>query len=456
MKVNVEDVSGVKKILHIEVPAEKVTEEVDTAYSTLKKNAKVKGFRPGKAPRSVLERLYRKDVNADVASKLIQSSFADAMQETKLNIIGSPQVDPPELDAKGPYAYDAVVEVSPDLDDIEISGMELKRTRYAVGDDEVDVQLKVLQQNMAKQVKIEEERALQKDDFAVIDYEGFRNGKPYEATAKTENFTLKIGENRFTGEFDEKLIGMNPGETREVTVKFPEDYFNEQLQNQQIDFTVMLREIRKEVISPLDDEFAKSLGKFETLEDLKNVIKENLKQGYDKRMEQELNEQIFSNLIDKTSFELPEILVNYELDQIISDTERRFSYQNISMEEVGLTEEKLRQQYRETAENQARRHILLSKVIDQEKLECSAEELDNGFADMAKNFNQPVEQVKSFYAQNNEQLEFFKHTLLEKKAIKLIIDKGKIVDVEPEKTNPANAQENSENDASSDAKPDEK
>lgn len=439
MKVNVEDVNSVKKILHIEVPVEKVAEEVNAAYGVLKKNAKVKGFRPGKAPRSVLERIYRKDVNADVASKLIQSSFADAMQETKLKIIGSPQLDPPELDAKGPYAYDAVVEVNPELDDVEVKGLELKRTRYGVEDEEVDVQLKVLQQNMAKQVKIDEDRPLRKDDFAVIDYEGLRNGKPYEETAKTENFTLKIGENRFTDVFDEKLIGMNPGETRKVTVKFPEDYANEKLKNQEIEFNVMLREIRKEEIAPLDDAFAKSLGKFETLEDLKNVIKENLRQGYEKRMEQELNEQIFKTLIDKTSFELPEILVNYELDQIVSDTQRRFSYQNISMEEVGLTEEKLRQQYRETAENQVRRHILLSKIIDQEKLECSEEELSEGFAEMAKSFNQPVEQVKSYYDQNGEQLEFFKHTLLEKKAIKLILDNAEITDVEREKPDPADS-----------------
>jgi trigger factor len=183
----------------------------------------------------------------------------------------------------------------------------------------------------------------------------------------------------------------------------------------------------------LDDAFAKSLGQFETLEDLKNMIKDNLAQGYEKRIEQELNEQVFEALINKVSFELPEIMVNYELENIISDTERRFSYQNRSMEEVGLTREKLQEQYRETAEKQVRRHILLSKVVEQEKLECSDEDLEKGFEDMAKTFNQPVEQIKSFYDQSKDQLEFFKHTLLEKQAIKLIIDNSKIEDVAPEK-----------------------
>jgi trigger factor len=437
MKVNVEDVNSVKKILHIEIPAEKVMEELNGAYSQLKKNAKIKGFRPGKAPRSVLERLYKKDVQADVASKLIQSSFADALKETKLNIIGSPLVDPPDLNADGPYSFDATVEVNPELDDIEIKGLELKRTNYKVRDEDVDIQLKVLQQNMAKQVKIEEERPVQKGDFAVIDYEGFKDGKPYEATSKTENFTLKVGSGQIAKEFDEKLVGMKSGEAREISVTFPEDYFNEKLKNQRIDFQVTLREIRKEEIAELDDEFAKSLGKFETLENLKNMIKDNLTQGYEKRIEQELNEQVFEALISKTSFELPEIMVNYELENIISDTERRFSYQNRTMEDVGLTREKLQEQYRETAEKQVRRHILLSKVVEQEKLECSAEELEKGFEDMARTFNQPVEQIKGFYDQSKDQLEFFKHTLLEKQAIKLIIDNSRIVDVEPEKMKPA-------------------
>jgi trigger factor len=433
MKVNVENVNSVKKILHIELPAEKVMEELNSAYGNLKKNAKIKGFRPGKAPRSVLERLYRKDVHAEVSAKLIQSSFADALKETKLNIIGSPLVDPPELNAGGPYGFDATVEVNPELNDIEFRGLELTRTNYKVEDDDVDVQLKVLQKNMAKQVKIKEERPVRQGDFAVIDYEGFKDGKPYDATAKTENFSLKVGDGRIVKEFDENLVGMNAGETRDVSVTFPEDYFNDKLKNQRIDFKVTLREIRKEEIAELDDAFAKSLGKFETLEDLKNMIKDNLTQGYEKRIEQELNEQVFEALINKTSFELPEIMVNYELENIISDTERRFSYQNRSLEEVGLTRERLQEQYRETAEKQVRRHILLSKVIEQEKLECSDEDLQKGFEDMAKTFNQPVEQIKGFYDQSKDQLEFFKHTLLEKQAIKLIIDNSKIVDIAPEK-----------------------
>jgi trigger factor len=443
MKVNVEDVSSVKKVLHIEIPQKTVVSEVDSAYRDVKKNAKVKGFRPGKAPRSVLERLYKKDVQADVSSKLIQTSFAEALKKTDLKIISSPKVDPPELDATQAYAYDATVEVKPELEDIAIKGLALKRTNYKAGDEEIDAQLSMLQKNMAKKVKIEEDRPVQADDFVLIDYEGFKNGKPFDETSKTENFTMKIGDAHITKDFDDNLIGKQAGDSIDFDVTFPEDYHNEKLKNLTIQFHVDLTEIRKEELPELDDAFAKSMGQFETLEDLKNVIIDNLTQGYEKRIEQELNEQIFKNIIGKIDFELPESMIEYELENIIADTERRLTYQNTSMEKVGLSRELLQEQYRETAEQQVRRQIILGKVIEQETLELNDEELETGYAEMAQNFNQPVDQIKSFYDQNKDRLDFFKHALLEKKAIALIIGNSDIEDVEPEKIEPTE-EENSE------------
>jgi len=437
MKVNVEDVSSVKKVLHIEIPKETVVAELDSAYLNLKKNAKIKGFRPGKAPRSVLERLYKKDVQADVSSRLIQTSFADALKETELKIISTPQVDPPELSAGVDYAYDATVEVRPELADLEIKGLALKRTNYQVGEEEIQAQLSMLQQNMAKQIKIDEDRPIQSEDYVLVDYEGFKDGEPYAETGKTENYSLKIGEAQIAKEFDDNLTGKNAGDSVEFDVTFADDYHNEKLKGLTIQFKVDIKEIRKQEIPELNDDFAKSMGQFESLENLQNVIKENLAEGYEKRIEQELNEQIFKHVIEKTDFELPEAMVDYELENIVAETERRFAYQNTSMEEIGLTKEKLQEQYRGTAEQQVRRQIILGKVIEQEKLELNDEELDAGYADMAKNFNQPLDQIKSFYDQNKDRLEFFKHALLEKKAIKLIIENSDIEDVEPEKEAPA-------------------
>jgi trigger factor len=445
MKVTVEDRSSVKKVLHIEVPQEDVVRELDSAYAELKKTAKIKGFRPGKTPRSVLERMYGKEVKADVSGKLIQAAFIDAIKETQLKIVGSPVVDPPELDGRQPYAFDAQVEINPEIADIEFKGFELVKTKYAATDDEVEVQLQMLQKNLAKREKIKEDRPLQLGDVAVIDYEGFKNGQPFEPTKKTENFIIKVGNGQIVKDLDDGLIGMQVGEERQVPVTFPDDYFKEELVGQKVDFKVVLNEIREEILPELDDAFAKSISdKYETLEVLKTAIRDNLRDGYEKRVEQELNEQVYQKLLEQAEFEVPETLVNGELEHILNDAERSFAQSNRSLDEVGLTREKLAETYRPTAEKQVRRHLILSKIIDQENLTLTDDELDKGFQEMADNFQQPVENIKGYYQQNKEGLEFFKHTLLEKKALKIIIDNGRISEVEPaEKTEaPQEAEEN--------------
>ena len=432
MQVTVEDLSSVKKILHIEIPKDKVTSELDAYYENLKKTAKVKGFRPGKTPRSVLKRMFKKDVHADVSSKLIQNSFLDAIKETELNIVGNPKVDPPGLEENGPYKYDATIEVSPKIEDIDFKGLALKKTLYKISDEEVNAQLKMLQKSLAQQKTVEEDRPIKENDFALIDYEGFKDGKPYSETQKTENFTMKIGSGQILKEFDTGIIGMKPSETREVKVTFPKDYFNEKLAGLDITFNIKLNEIREEVLPEIDDELAKNLGNIKTLDELKKTITDNLKQGYEKRVEQEINEQIFKDLIAKSDFEVPDTMVDYELEGIVAEAERSFAYRNVSMEDMGLTREGIAEKYRDTALKQVKRHLILSKLIEQEKLTLSDEDLENGFKEMADSFNQPVEEIKNFYNQNKDKVEFFKHTLLEKQAIRLIIDNGTVKNVKPE------------------------
>jgi trigger factor len=432
MKVTVEDQSSVKKILHIEVPQADVVHELNDAYQQLKKTPKIKGFRPGKAPRSVLERMYGKDVNADVTGKLIQSAFVDALKETELKIVGSPKVDPPDLDAQSPYCFDAEVEVNPEIADIEYQGLELTRTNYAVSDEELDLQIKMLRKNMAKSEKISDARPVQNGDVTLIDYEGFKDGVPFEPTKKTENFLVKVGDNQVIKDLDDGLIGMQIGEEKEIEATFPDDYFKKELANERVTFHVKLNEIREEILPEVDDDFAKSISdQFDSLDALKVKIKENLQAGYDKRIEQELNEQIFQQLLEKTEFEVPDTMVNAELDHIIKDAERSFEQSNQSFEDVGLTRESLTEKYRPTAEKQVRRHLILSKLVDQEALSLSDEELEKGFQDMADSYQQPVEHLKGYYNQNKEGLAFFKHTLLEKKALHLIIDKGQITETDP-------------------------
>ncbi len=433
MQVSVEDINSVKKTLHIEIPEETVVKELDKAYNTLRKKAKVKGFRPGKVPRSVVVRLFKKDVHADVTSSLIQSSFMDALKETDLKIVGTPNVNPPELEAEGPYRYDATVEISPEIEDIEYHDLSLKRTNYKVLDEEIEAQLKMLQKNMAKHQKITEERPAQKDDFVLIDFEGFKDNRPFAETAKTENFNMKIGESPIIKDFDDQLVGMKPGDQKDFEVKFPQDYFNKKLADLNISFQVTLNEIREEVLPAIDDVLAKKAGQYESLDELKKAISDNLEQGYNKRMEQELHEQIYQELISRSNFEVPDAMVDMELEGIIEEAERSFAQRNISMADIGLSRESIAEKYRDTAVRQVKRHLLLGKLIDQESLTISDDELEDGLKEMSENFNQPLEQIKNYYDQNKDKIEYFKHALLEKKAIKLIIDSSQIEEVEAQK-----------------------
>ena len=437
MNFSVEDQSTVKKKVTIEVPQEDVTRELDNAYKELKKNAKVKGFRPGKTPRSVLERLYGKDVRADVSSRLIQDSFIEVLKESEMNVVGMPDIDPPELKAGEAFTFVATVEVNPELENYKIDGFQLKKTLYRATDEEVDAQLQMLRNNLARMVPIEGDRPVADGDYVVVDYEGLKDGKPFAETQRTENFSMKIGDGMIHPDIDAGLIGITAGESAEVSVQFADDYFNEKLAGLAITFLIDLKEIREQHLPEIDDEMAKRLGQFDSLDDLKAKINENLSMGYAKRQEQELNEQVFAALLDQQEFEVPESMVAHELENIVAEAKQKFAYHNTSMEELGLDDDQLNTNYRETAVNQVRRHMILGKIISQESLAISDEELESGYQEMADSFNQPVDVIKQFYAQNPERIDVFKHALLEKQAIKLIMDKSSIEEVEPELESPA-------------------
>ena len=444
MKVTVEDVTSVKKIMHIEIPEKRVTKEIDKAYNQLKKNVKIKGFRQGKVPRGVLEKRFAKDVLADVRGALLQESFVDAISETELNIVGSPTIDPPELELGADYKYDATVEIPPVIDDIDYKGIEVKKTKYEISDGEIEAQIAMLQRRLAAREPIAEDRELQEGDFAQIDYEGFKNGKPFEPLKKTENFIIEVGKGEMTEDFDKEIAGMKKGEEKKFSLTFPDDFKTEPLQGQSVEFEVKLADIREEVLPEINDDMAKRLGaNFQTMDDLKAEITKNLDEGYTKRSEQEINEQIFESLIGKTDFEVPDAMVQGELDAIVNEAEQSFTYHNMSMEDLGLTRDSLKVKYLDTAEKQVRRHLILGKIVKQEEMELSDEELEEGFQNIADAYQQPVDGIKGYYTSNPDKLEVFKHTLLEKKAIQLIIDNSQIEEVEPEATESTDKNEDS-------------
>ncbi|MCX5881612.1 MAG: trigger factor [Deltaproteobacteria bacterium] len=431
MKFTVEDTSAVKKVLHIEIPQNEVVDEIESAYKELNKTAKIKGFRPGKAPRSVLERLYKKDVYEDVTSRLIKNSFAEAISESGLSPLRLPDIDPPKISADSAYLYSATVEINPEIPDIGFKGLTLKKSLYKPSDDELEAQLKMLQKNLSERKPIEPARASQEGDFVILDYEGFRDGVPHPDLQKTENMTLKIGTSKISKDFDAQIVGMMPGDQKDFSIKFPEDYHNASLAGQEATFHVHIHEIREEILPEINDDFAKRLGSFNSIEDVKTAIQGNLLQGYNKRAEQEINEQIFSALIKKAPFEVPDTLIDWELSGIIREIERSFEHQQVKMDSLGMTHESLAATYRDTAEKQVRRHLILGKIISQEKLTLPEADLTKALQEMAASYGRPVDEIKSYYDKHPDDLAFFKHTLLEKQAIRLIIDNNTVEEIEP-------------------------
>ncbi len=432
MQVKIEDQSSIKKVLSFEIPKETISKELNKAYADLKKTADIKGFRKGKIPRKVLENRFATDVHAEVAPRLIQEAFMEAVENHKLDIVGEPQLDPPELTPDTDYAFEISVEVKPELDDIDFQGFELKKTLYEVTETEVESQIYMLQKTMATKRKVEEERPVKENDFVLIDYEGFLNGKPFEHTPKVENYVTAINMEPLPKEFSQKLIGAIPVQDLEVEVVYDDDFHDENLKGKTIEYKVTLKEIQEEVLPEANDDLVKDLDQYETLEDVRVAIRDNLGKGIAQRIQHEMSEQVFTQILKKIDFQVPQALIEGELNGIISETEQAYAQNNTSLEEVGLSREIMREKYKGVAEKQARRHLILDKVIAQEKMELSDEELETSFEEMAQAMSATKDAIKNFFNMDQRQLEHYKHTQLEKKAINLIIEKSKVVEVTPE------------------------
>lgn len=434
MQITVKDENDVKKKLHIEIPVETVSRELDDTYRELKKTAKVKGFRPGKTPMPVLKRLFKDKVHADVAFQLIQNTLPNAVMEKQLNIVGEPVINSSELKEDQAFSYDATVEIRPELPDLDFKGFNLKKTAYCCSDEEINAQLSMLRKNLAKQEDLPTPRPAALNDIATINFSGSQNGLPADTFPERDDYRLKIGAGAISKSFDDQIIGMSIGDSKTFEVVFPDDHMDPKVAGQTVEFKVKLVSLKEEIEPALDDELAKTVGPYESLAQLIEAIKANLQSGYDKRSDQELQEQVFEALLSKYSFNIPESMINFELDGILEEIERTYQAYNISLASTGQTRESLAGKYRETAEKQAKRHVLLNKIIEQEKLDISPEEFETGFAEVAGALRQPLDMVKKFYDSNPQQKDALKYSLLEKKAMKTIIDNSHIEEVAPEKS----------------------
>jgi trigger factor len=430
MKVDVQDVTTVKKILHVEIPEAEVTGELDKAYRTLQKNVRIKGFRQGKVPRSIIERRFKKDMHEEVSGQLIQNSYVEALRKTELVPLGEPILDRPDLEKGQPYNYSATIEVPPLIQNLNVKGLRLKKNTYEVTDEDVESQLKILQKGQAQLRSIEEERPVENGDFVLIDYEGFKDGKPFPPASKTENFGVEVGSGRILKDFDEQLLGMRPDMSKEISVHFPTDYFSKDLAGLDISFKVTLKDIKEEVLPEIDDEFAKDLGEHETLADLRQAIRRELERRYGAQSERELRRDIIDMLIEQAEFELPEVLVKHELSALVKEANNALSYRGLSLADTGRTDESLSKEYYPRAERRVREYLLLQKVVEQEGITATDEMLEGAYNEMAEAMNQSVDAIKQFHDKYKEAHEVLKQRTLEEQAIKLIIKNSTIETVE--------------------------
>ena len=424
MNVNVEEISSIKKKVSIEIPGDEVTKEVDSFYKDLGKKANIKGFRPGKVPRNILERYFKDYVKAEVVQKLIGESYPKALTEANLEPVAPPVIDPGEFSEGKSFQYSAVIDVKPDIKLEGYTGLEIEGKKEELKDEEVEQRLKSLQNLHANLKTVSEGRPIQTGDYVIVDYEASVGGKPLEG-AKALDFTVEVGSGQFIPTFEEKLIGLNPGEEKEIEVSFPEDYGYQKWAGKTILFHVKIKEIKEKILPVLDDEFAKDLGDYSSLEELKTKLRGEIEKEKELALERQLKDQVVDQLLEANPFEVPESLVEEQAKALASDMKLRLAAQGMDLKNLGVTEEKLQGDYKAMAQKQVKTFLILEKIASQEGIAATDEEADERLKEMAERMHQKFDVVKRYYEKNGL-LPEVKAGILRDKTLHFLLEKANV------------------------------
>jgi trigger factor len=429
MKTSIEEISTVKKKLLVEVEAEEVDRRLNEAYKDLGKRAKIRGFRPGKIPRKILEQYFGEQVVEDVARGLVSETLPTAVEETETYPLTMPMVENEALRAGQDFRYAAILEVKPVFELKDYTGLEVEKEALSVTDEDVNQQLEEIRRANGTLKALEEQRGIQENDYAVLEYEAFEGDKPLEGV-KAQNYMLRVGSHDFHPEFEKKLIGMQAGESAPIEVDFEEDYFHSRLAGRKVVFNVKVVDVKVMELPPLDDAFAQSLGEeFPDLETLKSRVREELTAKEEKRIDTDLKKRLLEKISDTVDFELPESLVESEIRLAIDNVKQNLTRMGGSMEKAGLTEAKLRQDFRPASEKRVKHLLILGEIARQNDLTVSEPELREGFDDLAERSGQDAEVLQRYY-EAKQLTEAFKEKLLEEKTLNYLVKAANITMVD--------------------------
>jgi trigger factor len=431
MQVHVEDISSVQKKITIEIPAERVNEEIDKAYSAIQKKAKIQGFRPGKAPMQLIKRTYSDAMRDDVMRRLYQQTLYKAMDEHKVEPIDSPTIESDILEPGVPFKYSAVIEVMPQILLNEYTGLIVSKEIYVSKPESIDGELKRMQENMAQLIPLEEGAAVENGHTVSVDYSIAVDGSP-EENSGAQSAEVEVGSNRLIPGFEEQLIGLKTGESKEFTLELPAGGDNAESTGKKGLFSVTVNEIKRKELPELDDEFAQQFGEYDTMDELRAKMVEYHEKHEKERIENEFKERVIQALIKKNPMDVPESMVKRQLDHMFENLKNRLKSQQMSLEMMGLDAEGFRARFRDDAIDKVRGGLLLMALVEKENIAVSDEDLAAQYEKISAGNPEMLGRIKEYYSTNQNAKNSIISEIKEDKAISFLIDHAVVTEVDAE------------------------
>ena len=423
MSLQVERLEHNMAKLTIEVSAEDLEKALQNAYNKQKKNISVPGFRKGKVPRQMVEKMYGAEIfYEDAANALIPEAYAKAYDECELTLASQPEIEVTQIEKGKPFIFTALVAVRPEVKLGEYKGVEVDKYSNRVTAKEIDAKLEEERNKNARTITVEG-RPVQNDDEVILDFEGFVDGVPFEG-GKGENYNLTIGSGTFIPGFEEQLIGAEVEKEVEVNVTFPEDYHSEDLKGKAATFKCTVHEIKAKELPELDDEFASEVSEFDTLEELKADIKAKIKDQKVAEGKKAQEDQAIEAIIAASEMDIPEAMVKTEARQMVESFAQRIQQQGLTMDQymqfTGMTVDKMLEEMMPQAEKRIQTRLVLEAIVDAENITISDEKLDEEVAKMAEMYSMKAEELKSYMGEGEK--EQMKKDIAIEEAVKVITD----------------------------------